>query len=154
RAPPAWAWILIAGATLVLGAWLAVVIVLSPGRATQLVRAELARSLRREVRFEGLAISLWPPVRIAVQRVELAEPGGFERGSAFAAQAIDLDVDAFALFARRVRVRRLVLDGPALHVLVRPDGSTNFDSLQAAPATRAGAPPALDLDIRELDVRG
>src|SRR5205823_6380906 len=109
----------------------------SPDRATRLVRAELARNLQREVRFESVAISLWPPVRIAVRRLDLAEPGGFERGSAFSAGALDLDVDALALFSHSVRVRRLVLESPAVHLLVRPDGSTNFDSLQTPPAAKS-----------------
>ena len=82
----------------------ALLVLLPPARATQLVRAQLARSLTRDVRFEQVSLSLWPPVRLSVQRFELAEPGGFEHGAAFSAAALDLDLDVLALLAHRVRV--------------------------------------------------
>jgi hypothetical protein len=134
-------------------AWGALAVLLPPARATQLVRTQLARSLGRDVRFERVQLSLWPPVRLSVQKLELAEPGGFGHGTAFAARAVDLDLDVLALLGRRVRVRRLSLDSPALHLVLRADGSTNFDGLAAAPAAGKQAPPALDLDLRDFCVR-
>jgi hypothetical protein len=98
-------------------------------------------------------------VRLSVRRVELAEQGGFERGTAFSAGSMDLDLDVLALLSRRVRVRRLSLESPALHLVLRADGTTNFDGLGAAPAktparSPAHAPPPLDLDVRELNIHG
>src|SRR5207244_3785684 len=125
---------------------------LPPARATQLVREQLARSLAREVRFEQVALSLWPPVRLLVKRIELAEPGGFEQGSAVSIASLDLDLDVMALLSHHVKVRRLALEGPALHLLLRPDGSTNLDGIGAAPAGKTAPAPALDLDVREFRV--
>src|SRR3989442_14751776 len=139
RRVPLWAWFVITPLALLAVAWGTLVILLPPARATKLVRAQLARSLARDVRFDQVALSLWPPVRLSVQRFELAEPGGFEHGAAFSAAALDLDLDVLALLAHRVRVRRLSLNGPALHLLLRPDGTTNFDSLATAPASNAPA---------------
>src|SRR5262249_3637006 len=85
--------------------------------------------------------------------------GGFERGTAFSAGALDLDVDVLALLARRVVVRRLTLEAPALHLVMRADGTTNFDGLgappasaPAAPAPAAAAAASFDLAVRELRI--
>ena len=154
RRPPRWVWFVVAPLVLLALAWGALLVLLPPARATQLVRAQLARSLTRDVRFEQVSLSLWPPVRLSVQRFELAEPGGFEHGAAFSAAALDLDLDVLALLAHRVRVRRLAFDGPALHLLLRPDGSTNLDSIATTPASNAQASPPLDFELREFSVRG
>jgi len=153
RRLPLWVWLVATPLALVVLAWAAVVLLLPPARATRLVREQLARSLARDVRFEKVSLSLWPPVRLAVRRMELAEPGGFERGTAFAAGAVDLDLDVLALLSRRVRVRRLSLESPTLHLLLRADGTTNFDGLGAVQAKApAKAAQPLDLDVRELRV--
>ncbi len=150
---PVWAWIAATPIALFAFAWGALALLLPPARATQLVREQLANSLARDVRFEKVSLSLWPPVRLAVRRFELAEPGGFERGAAFSAASIDLDLDVLALLGRRVKVRRLSLDEPALHLLLRADGTTNLDGIGAKPAPGAPAPAPLDLDVREFRVR-
>src|SRR5512143_3398476 len=154
RRPPLWVWLVATPLALVALAWIALLVLLPPARARRLVREQLSKSLAREVRFEDVGLSLWAPVRLTVQRPELAEPGGFERGSAFSARAVDLDLDVLALLARRVKVRRLAVESPDVHLLLRPDGSTNFDSLGAPPAPGARPAPSLDLDVREFRVRG
>ena len=153
RRPPLWVWLVATPLALVVLAWAALAILLPPARATQLVRDQLAKSLAREVRFEHVSVSLWPPVRLAVRRFELAEPGGFTRGTACSVGAVQLDLDVLALLTRRVRVTRLTLESPALHLLLNADGRTNFDGM-GAPAGRAPAgPPPLDLVVREFRVR-
>ena len=151
----AWMWIPAVAALLVAAAWAAVVVLLPPARVNELVRAQLRRSLAREARFDAVGVSLWPPVRLQVRRPQLAEPGGFARGAAFAADAVDLDLDVLALLGHRVVVRRLVLERPALHLVLFADGSTNLDGLVApAPpgAPPAAAAPAMDLEVRELAI--
>lgn len=154
RRPPVWLWLIAVPLVLIGLAWGALVVLLPPARATQVVREQLARSLAREVRFEQVKLSLWPPVRLSVKKVELAEPGGFAQGAALSCAALDLDLDVPALFGKRVKVRRLSLDGPVVHLLLRADGTTNFDSIGAAPQPGAKAAPPLDLDVREFSVDG
>jgi hypothetical protein len=122
-----------------------------------LVQAQLTRSLAREVRFDDAAVSLWPPVRLRVSGLRLAEPGGIDRGAALDARALDLDLDVLALLARRLVVRRLVLEHPTLHLVIGADGHTNFDGLMKPQAPGApggaGAPAApFDLAVRELEI--
>jgi len=154
RRPPLWVWLVATPIVLVLLAWAALAILLPPARATQVVRDQLAKTLARDVRFDRVSISLWPPVRLAVQRFEMAEPGGFSNGTACSVGAVQLDVDALALFAHRVVVRRLTLDSPALHLMLGADGHTNFEGLGAAPAPPAKAgPPPMDIAISEFRVK-
>jgi uncharacterized protein involved in outer membrane biogenesis len=138
---------------LVVLAWVALAILLPPAKVKSLVESQLHSALRREARFDGASVGLWPPVRLSVRKLELAEPGGFAEGSAFSAAAIDLDLDVFALLTRRVSVRRLTVERPAIHVVLRPDGTTNLDSLGAPPKPGA-PPPAMDLDVRAFAIRG
>jgi hypothetical protein len=134
-------------------AWAAVTVLLPPARAKQIVRQQLQQALSREVRFEGASVGILPPVRLTVTQPAIAEPGGFARGAAFQARSIHLDLDVFALLGGRVVVRQLVIDGPALHVLLRADGTTNFDGLvKPAPATKPAQKP-MDFAVRALVVR-
>lgn len=153
RGLPAWAWLLIVPVVLVLVAWGALAVLFPPAKVRSLVSAQLASALAREVRFADAAIGLWPPVRLTVRRPELAEPGGFGRGTAFGANAVHLDLEVLPLLSRRIVVRRLAVDEPALHLLLRADGSTNFDSLGAPPKPGA-PPPAMDLDVKSFTVSG
>jgi uncharacterized protein involved in outer membrane biogenesis len=95
-------------------------------------------------------------VRLAVRKFELAEPGGFARGTACSVDAVQLDLDVLALLIRRVVVRRLTLESPSLHLMLNADGHSNFEGLGAAPAQTPQAsagPPPLDLAISEFRIR-
>lgn len=136
-------------------AWAALALLLPPEKLKGLVQRQLAISLARDARFERATLGLWPPVRLGVVGLALAEPGGFAQGTMFRARALDLDLDLFAVLRGRLAVRRLVLDHPELHLVVRADGSTNLDGLGRAPQAQ---PPRvqrpLDLSVRELGIRG
>lgn len=153
RRPPMWAWFLFVPVVLAGLVWGALALVLPPARATAIVRAQLSRSLAREVRFEDARVAWWPLVRLEVRRLELAEPGGFAQGSAFTCGTVALDLDAWALLSRTVRVRRLELVAPALHLVRHADGRTNLDGLGAtATPSRAQTSP-LDLEVRAFSIR-
>src|SRR5205814_8113317 len=110
-------------------AWAALGFALPPSQVRAMVQRQLDVTFQRPVRFTDATVGLWPPVRLTVRQPELAEPGGFERGSAFRAASLYLDLDLFALLRGRIVVRRLLLDPPTIHVVIRPDGSTNLDDL-------------------------
>jgi hypothetical protein len=133
--------------------WAALGFALPPAQVRALVRQQLAATLTRPARFADVRVGIWPPVRLTVQQPELAEPGGFERGAAFRAALLHLDLDLWALLRRQIVVRRLLIDQPALHLVIRPDGSTNLDSLVRAPqvAEKQGQP--MELDVRELTIQ-
>jgi len=148
--------LIIAGALvgLVLVAWAALAILFPPAKVRALAQTQLSAAVAREVRFDGASVSLFPPVRLNVNGLALAEPGGFANGAAFQARSIGLDLDVLALLGGHVVVRRLRLDRPALHLLLRADGTSNLDGLAKAPPP--GAPPAkpMDFEVHELTITG
>ena len=143
----------IALGVLIAAAWMTLRVLLPPERVLTLARAQLASSLRREVRLDRASVSLWPPVRAALHGVAIGEPGGLARGALFRATEIDLDLDPFALLAHRLLIRSLTLDAPALHLILHADGTSNLDSLASTAPGRAGAGAPLDLAIRTLTIR-
>jgi len=149
-----WWWWLIAGPlALVIAAWVAVAIAFPPARVRSMVQGQLSSALTRDVRFSDTSVGIVPPVRLTVQQPELAEPGGFANGVAFGAQAIHLDLDVFALLGHRVVVRRLLVEQPVLHLVLRSDGTTNLDGIGRKPgaAGPAGGKP-MDLELAELRI--
>ena len=153
RGMPGWIWILVVPVALVLVAWLALVILFPPAKVRAIVQAQLAGALAREVRYDDAHIGLWPPVRLTVVGPALAEPGGFAQGAAFRARSVHFDLDVGALLGQRMVVKRLVLDGPQIHLVLRPDGTTNFDNLvKSQPAAQKAGKP-MDLEVRELSIQ-
>jgi hypothetical protein len=146
-------WVIAAFLVIVAAAFVAVRVLLPPERVRALVQAQLARVIDREVRYSGASVGLWPPVRLSVETPAIGEPEGLARGTILEARAIHLDLDVFALLSRRVLVRRLVLDHPSVHVLMRADGTTNLDHvLKPQPSGAAGGGKPMDVDLRELEI--
>lgn len=145
-------------AGLCLVAWAALAIFLPPAKLRAMVQAEASRNLSRETRFGDVSIGIFPPVRLTVRDAALAEPGGFAEGAALSAKSIHLDLDVFALLSRRIIVRQLVLDQPAVHLVMRADGTTNFDDLGPESAADDAASEdrgqAMDLAMRRFEIRG
>lgn len=148
-----WTWVAAVPLVLALAAWAVLAVMFPPAKVRQMVADALESQLRREVRFADAGLTLWPPVRLVVKKPELAEPGGFAQGAAFSADKLGLDLDLLSLLSRKVVVKRLAVDSPALHLVLRADGTTNLDSLGAPPDPNAKAQP-LDVDLREFEVRG
>lgn len=135
-------------------AWIVLRVAFPPAKVRAIVSAQLSTALARPVKFEGASIELFPPVRLRVTNLELAEPEGFERGAAMRAQSLDLDLDPFALLGRRIEVRRLALESPAIHLVLHPDGTTNFEGLTKPDKPGAKARAPMDLEVRGLTVHG
>ena len=152
-----WRPILIAGAALIVlivAAWVALIVLLPPARVLAIARQQLSATLKREVRLEGASVSIWPPVRVALHRIAIAEPQGFQHGAALSAFAIDLDLDPFALLARRVVIRSLTIESPTARVQMNADGTTSLDDL-VAPGPPSHAPSAaFELAIHRLTIDG
>lgn len=153
RTIPRWVWLAAVPVVLVGAAWVGLTVLFPPARVRAMVSDALGSQLRREVRFADAGLSLWPPVRLVIAKPELAEPGGFAEGTAFSADRLGLDLELLPLLSKRVVVKRLTIEAPALHVVLHADGTTNLDSL-GAPAKPGAEAPAMDVDLREFEVRG
>lgn len=147
-------WVVGALVVLVLATWGALALLFPPARVRALVSHQLSTVMAREVRFADASVGLWPPVRLTVRRPALAEPGGFAEGAALQAQSLHLDLDVMALLSRRLVVRRLVLDRPQVHLVLKADGTSNFDGLMKPPAGREARPgDAMAMRIEELRIQ-
>ena len=136
-------------------AWAALQILLPPRRVQELARAQLAAALDREVALDGASVSIFPPVRARLRGLVIGEPEGLASGAAVRLESLDLDLDPLALVMRRIVLRRVTLVRPQLHLVLLPDGRTNFGPRAgAAPGPAAGAPPAgFEIAIQSLTVR-
>src|SRR5437773_2426264 len=134
-------------------AWGALTILLPPARVRTLVQAQLSRSLTRDVRFADAGVGLFPPVRLTVKQLALSEAGGFSNGAAFQAKAVQLDLDVLRLLTRRVVVKRLALDEPMLHLVLRPDGTTNLDGIVKPSPPSAAPSEAMDFTVDEFALK-
>jgi translocation and assembly module TamB len=70
----------------------------------------------------------------------------------FAAREVVIRPSLSAILRRRLRLRRLDLEGAEIHLYTRPDGSTNLPGPQAAGSRQATLDRLLDLAVRELVV--
>jgi AsmA protein len=97
------------------------------------IAAAVEQRTGRTLRIEGdLALGFWPNLAVRLGAATLSEPGGareFARiGSARVAVAV------MPLFARRIEVREVAIDGLAATVIKRKDGTLNVADLLGAPA--------------------
>src|SRR2546428_2420019 len=141
--------VVIAIAALLAVAWAALAFLFPPARVRALVQDQLSRSLTRQVRFADAGLGLFPPVRLTVKQLTLSEAGEFANGTAFQTRAVRLDLDVLALLSRRVVVKRLALDEPVLHLVLRPDGTTNLDGI-VKPSPPQGSSKPMDFTVDEF----
>jgi hypothetical protein len=147
-------WVVAIVVGVALAAWGALAVFFPPAKLHAMAAAKLSSMLARDVRFKGASLWLWPPVRLSVSQPAFAESGGFAHGTALEAQAIHLDLDALRLLGRRIVVRRLVLDQPAIHLELNPDGTTNFDGIMKSPGEQAQdrRSSTMELAVSELSI--
>lgn len=152
--PLRWLLLVVAVVVAVVGiAWGALTLLFPPAKVRALVQTQLSRRLNREVRFSGAGLGLFPPVRLTVSGPALSEAGGFGNGVALQCKALELDLDVFALLSRRVVVKRLTLDEPNLHLVLKRDGTTNLDNIMEPAPSSQSADAAMDFTVDELSLR-
>ena len=133
-------------------AWIALGALFPPDRVRTIVTRQLARVLARDARFDRAHLSIWPPVRLTVTGPAIAEPGGFDNGAAFQAEAIHLDLDLFQVLRRRIVARRIEIVEPRVHLLLRSDGTTNFDDIAKTPEAQQRVSKPMELELKEIAI--
>lgn len=130
------------------------------------LKRELAAAVEqrtgRTLRIEGdLALGFWPNLAVRLGAATLSEPGGAREFARIGGARVAVAV--MPLFARRIEVREVTIDGLAATVIKRKDGTLNVADLLGAPAggnekVGAGgtvppaAAPAIDIDIAAIHV--
>lgn len=115
----------------------------------RLASAQIERLTGRAVTIEGgLRPTIWPQIGVRTGPVTLQNAPWSKAGPMLRADALDLSIDAAALFGGTVRVTGIKLTAPDILLERAADGSVNWDLTAPAPAGEDaaagsdGAPPA------------
>jgi translocation and assembly module TamB len=116
------------------------------------VAAELERATGSRVELAALQFdpSRWH-LRLEGLRVRGTEPPG--QPPLFQVDAVEIDLHIASFVRRDIDVAALRVVRPQIHVLVGPDGSTNFPE-RADPRGRVFTEPLLDLAVGRFEVQG
>lgn len=117
-------------------------------RIKQEIAAAVERQTGRVLKFEGeLALGFWPNVAVRLGRTTLSEPGG--KAEFARLDAANIAVAVMPLLSQQIVVREVVVDGLALTVVKRKDGSLSIADLLGAPQEEkvgaGGTVPPLDI---------
>jgi AsmA protein len=94
------------------------------GELMRQVEAQTGRSLQ----IDGeLSLSVWPDVAVRIGRVTLSEVGG--KGEFAALQSARVAVAVMPLLGKRLEARHVEIDGLALTLIKRKDGTLNISDL-------------------------
>lgn len=127
----------------------------------QAMKGELTRQIEartgRTLRIDGaLGLSVWPDVALRIGHVTLSEVGGKAEFAALSSARVAVAV--IPLLSKRLEARHIDIDGLALTLIKRKDGTLNFSDLAGSsekPAeVEAERPAATASEPRRIDVAG
>jgi len=114
--------------------------------------AQARESLGRDVSVGDVTVSLRGGVGVRLADFAVANPEGFGGESLLTTEALDLKLALRPLFKGEIRVQRLIITAPVVHLIRRADGRDNF-TFAPPPVTRsADTPTASDAAAPPLSV--
>lgn len=125
-------------------------------RIKQEIAAAVAQQTGRVLKIEGdLALGVWPDVAVKLGRTTLSEPGG--KAEFARLETASIAVAAMPLLSKQVVVREVAIDGLALTVVKKKDGSLSIADLAGAGQAEAtpkdaAVPPAPTFDIAAIRI--
>ena len=132
---------LIALVVAVVGALLAVPLLLDSPAMQAYVQQSASHALGRPVKFGGLSISALPLPSVRLRQLQVAEDPAFGPGPFMTVAEGRLRIRLRPLLQGRVELADLVLDEPRIHVVEDAAGHLNVATLGPAGAPAATAPP-------------
>jgi AsmA protein len=137
-----WAKILLgfiaAGVIAVAGAVVALKVLFPPERIKEIAVKKLVSELGREIKLAEASIGLGG---VSLKKLEVSEVPNFKAGTAATLESLSLKVDWHPLIVEKeFRVTELFVDGLALSVVAREDGSLNLGDKPKNTAGKAGKP--------------
>jgi len=118
------------------------VLSLDATRARMLAAAESA--LHRRVEAGAIRLQIFTGLGVGLEDVVVRNPSGWESPDLLSARRVSVKLAFLPLLSRRVEVRRILLETPALTVERSPSGALSVDDLMRASsdAPTAANPPA------------
>jgi len=118
--------VILLGLVLLAGAAIAALAIGGDRLAAGLIERRASALLARRVTIGHLDIRWARPLRLVGDNIHVANAPSASTPDMFAAQHIELELDPGALLRLRLRVRRLVVDEPALFLETSADGQPNW----------------------------
>jgi hypothetical protein len=135
---------------------LVLVPVLFKDQIVERLRMELNKQLDATVSFADVDVSLlstFPTLTAEVTDLSIAGKGSFEGVTLLSAESIAAGLDFLALiFDRSIEVESIEVDQPVIRVLVRDDGSANYDIIRERPDLRDEPGEAVALEIKKYQI--
>jgi len=100
-----------------------------PAEVVATVEGTASRMLGRPVHAAGARVTLWPRPSVRLTEVRVDNLAPFERVAATSVEAVHFEIAWLPLVLGRVSVRRLVLEGPSVHLAVDANGTPSFGDL-------------------------
>ncbi len=128
-------------AALVLGALLAVPVLVDTPRIQALIATQASQALRRPVRFASVSVSLLPLPSVVLRGLEVAEDPAFGGGAFLTVDEAVVRLRLWPLLRLRVELGDFILQEPRIALVQGPQGRWNIASLGAGEPERPAAPP-------------
>jgi len=155
----------VAGIVLVLGALLAFALVNLDSlvkRNKDYILAQAEQALGRKVAVDDIGVTLWGGIGVRLKNFALADDKAFSQKDALRAADLQVNVEFLPLLWKEVRVTRLILREPAIHVIRNKRGELNFATVGATAHEKPAKPPpgetppaaALPLLVSQITVSG
>jgi AsmA family protein len=118
--------LILAGLALLAGAAIAALVIGGGALVAELLESRTSAALSRRVTIGHLDIRWSRPLRISGEDIHVANAAWGSTPDMLAAKHIELEIDPSALLRLSLRVRRLVLDEPAVFLEISAEGKRNW----------------------------
>lgn len=129
------------------------------GKIIELVKKEANKNLKAKVEFADVDLSLirnFPNLAVSIQELSVVGVAPFEGDTLAAMKDLNLTLDIMSVInGEQIEVKKIGLDEPVINVLVREDGTANYDivkeSAEDTTTAEAGG-EAMKLTIDEYEI--
>ena len=101
------------------------------GKIIELVKKEANKNLKAKVEFADVSLSLirnFPNLSVGIEDLSVVGVAPFEGDTLAAMKSLNLTLDIMSVIrGDEIKVKKIGLDQPLIHILVLEDGSANYD---------------------------
>ncbi|MBL0715992.1 MAG: AsmA family protein [Desulfosarcina sp.] len=148
-------WILIAGGVMVIllvAAMVLVPLLVDVNHYKPRIEARVREATGRPFQIGGnIDLSLFPWIGLALSDLHLGSPAGFGETELLKVSRFEARVRLMPLLSKKIEIKRLILEGPAITLVKKKDGQTNwaFETPSAPDGEKPARPetPTRDADL-------
>jgi hypothetical protein len=137
--PPRWLVVVVAAlALIVIGAAVALKVMLPPEKLRAMIVPRIEEKVGSEVTLSDVRLRIFPRIAVRLDDFAVANPPGFSAEPALRLDALELQVALWPLLRKQVELGRVRLVHPAIRYEVLADGTSNLSRLGPQEAEAAG----------------